>query len=360
MVRAVRASEQVATRIAMAVAAGLVVLASSACSFPSYFDKTVKDDLVVDESAVDRRWDPRTNRAPTEEETLAAVAANPNVQAAGKNLVVYEVHPEYQRRPPECVAVLPFKVPPGAGVGDADAIRNFDAETVRRAFYAQLAPQSKRDIELITIDYALSQFTEEERADHRRIGQMLGCDSLMVGRVTTYGVEFFGLYSRVAVGASVKIIRASDGELLWEGHHVAQSHGGDVPISPIGILFSVVSAVTNLHEEQLERVTNDLARRLVSTIPDYQLVDRGLDPGALPARMARTTPAKDYRYVVVEVLNFRSGPGTNFQVQGKLRQSEVVEVVGRSVNPYWLTIKTSDGRIGYVSSRYLRVAGGRI
>ena len=58
--------------------------------------------------------------------------------------VVFDVHASYTQNPPTCVAILPFEVPPG-NQSQID-LRIDQAGTVRRAIYAHLAPQGKRDI----------------------------------------------------------------------------------------------------------------------------------------------------------------------------------------------------------------------
>ena len=169
----------------------------------------------------------------------------------------------------------------------------------------------------------------------------------MVGIVTEYDQGYFGLYSRVSVGAELKLISASTGEILWEGHHTAESHGGSVPLTPIGAALSIVSAVSNVHAEQVHRVTDDLARRLVATIPDDEgfLMATASGPGLSGLR--------DLRFVRPKSLNFRTGPGVSFGIQGKLRRDQSVEVVGRPLNGGWVPVRTVDGLVGYVSNRYL-------
>ncbi len=245
--------------------------------------------------------------------------------------VFFQVHQSYRDNPPECIAVLPFNSASGnkdSAFGGAGAR---EAMEVRKAFYGHISPLNKRDIDLRQVDFALKTLSGKDRQKNSVIGKKLNCDSLMVGEVTKYGEGFFGLYSQVSVGAEVKIIRASNGEVLWEGKHVATSRGGSIPLSPLGVVSGLISAVLNLQEEQISRVTDDLARRLVSTIPDKNQV----------------------QYVSARVLNFRSGPGTNFPVKDKLHRSDRIEVVGRSMDGAWISVKADDGALGYVSASHV-------
>lgn len=184
--------------------------------------------------------------------------------------VVFQVHDGYNSNPPDCVAVLPFRTPK-EGISQAEGVTLDQTESIRRAFYAHLSPQGKRDVEIPRVNFVLGQIPEADKNDLGVVGERLGCDALVVGEVTEYGSAYFGVYSKVAVGADLKMIRARDGSLLWEGMHVASSHGGEIPFSPVGLAMGLIKASLNLEEEQLFRVIDDLARRLVTTIPDNRM-----------------------------------------------------------------------------------------
>ena len=184
--------------------------------------------------------------------------------------VVFQVYDGYNNDPPNCVAILPFKTPQD-GASKAEAITLDQTETVRRAFYAHLSPQGKRDVEIPRVDFVVSQISDVDKNNPEVVGGRLGCDAVVIGEVTEYGSSYFGIYSKVAVGADLKMIRVKDGSLLWEGKHIAVSHGGEVPFSPIGLAMGLIKASMNLEEEQLFRVIDDLARRLVTTIPDNRM-----------------------------------------------------------------------------------------
>jgi len=345
--------------VALTIVSALLL---SACVTPSYIDKNAKNGRKAEPGAL--------------------------------NPVVFQVTESYEQAPPNCIAVMPFHTASNANVAadklfdatrvdmaiatgpdepetdatlvgaptgavaitetaepiaqDPDPMRDMDrAERVRRSFYSHLSPQKKRDVELALVDHVIASLPKNNLQDYREIGNQLQCDALLVGVVTEYDQGYFGLYSRVSVGAEVKLISASSGQILWEGHHVAESHGGSVPLTPIGAALSIVSAISNVQSEQVYRVTDDLARRLVATIPD------GDDFAIATAAGPGFTGLRDVRFVQPKTLNFRTGPGVSFGVQGKLNQDQSVEVVGRPLNGGWVPVRTADGLVGYVSTRYL-------
>ena len=199
--------------------------------------------------------------------------------------VLFHVHDAYKEKPPGCVAILPFETPNGSE-SNSKNISLDQTQTVRRALYAHLSPQGKRDVEIPRVDFVISQLSVADLDNYAVIGEQLGCDAVIAGNITEYGSNYFGIYSKVAVGADLKMFRAVNGTLLWEGEHVATSHGGEIPFSPFGLAAGIVKAATNLNEEQILRVVDDLTRRLVSTIPDNRIaiLEEPLSPIQLAVR----------------------------------------------------------------------------
>lgn len=67
-------------------------------------------------------------------------------------------------------------------------------------------------------------------------------------------------------------------------------------------------------------------------------------------------PASATVTVTVGALNLRSGPGLTQAVIGRLRQGEILTVLGGS--PGWLNVRTPAGGMGWVMSRYTAGAVG--
>lgn len=198
------------------------------------------------------------------------------------NLVEFQVHEAWRTAPPACIAILPLG---GPERGELDTGR---IEAVRRAIYAHLAPQGRRVVKPARVDFVLAAMPDAERGDMAQLGRRLDCDGLLSGRVTESGAQFLAVYSRVATGAELRMVRAGDGVLLWEGRHTASLHGGGLPISPIGVAMGILDAARNMDEEQTLRAIDDLARRLATTIPDDRIV--ALDDPAAPPTPVRAEP----------------------------------------------------------------------
>jgi len=176
--------------------------------------------------------------------------------------VLFEVHDAFYNPTPLCVAVLPLQ-------GDADTLRR---SQVRRTLYAHLSPRGFRDIEIARVDYLIQNngLDVEQVEDRAALGQLLNCDAFLMGEVSG-GSSFYGVYSKVEAAAKLQMVRAVDGELLWESQHHATQQDGGLPFSPIGIAAGLFDAARNVENEQILRVMDDLARRMMSTIPDVMV-----------------------------------------------------------------------------------------
>ncbi len=203
----------------------------------------------------------------------------------GMNEVVFQVNDAYKANPPDCVAILPLTIKtPSQPMATPE-----DAAKVRLSLYAHLATQSKREVRLERIDHVLNQV----KGDRKALAERIKCGTILEGEITEYGTTFLALYSRVAVGIDLKMVRAADGMVLWEGHHTAASHGGTIPLDPVGVAMGVLDAASNIRDEQILRVTDDLARRLVSTIPDNRVVALDDPVNEPPKQIQQAAPADD-------------------------------------------------------------------
>ena len=201
---------------------------------------------------------------------------------ASINEVQFRVTDAYRAQPPDCVAILPFTVK----TSEVSDISPEDAADIRKSFFAHLSTQSKREIRLERVDHTFA----EVGGDIPKLGESLKCGAVITGEVTHHGTTFLGIYSRVSVGMTVKMTRASDGTVLWEAQHVAMSHGGSVPLDPVGAAMGLASAVNNAaSDDTMLRVVDDLTRRLVATVPDDKVVPLD-DPGATAPKAAPPDP----------------------------------------------------------------------
>jgi len=262
--------------------------------------------------------------------------------------VTYAVREAFFEAPPRCIAVMPF-----SSVWDvetnAQAFNGEQVGLVRRAFYAALAPSARLDVELERVDDVLAGQHPSHGDPYRRAALLLGCDSYLVGQVIAYRKSFYGVYSRVEVGARVRVLRTGDGTELWQARHVAESHGGGLILSPFSVVTEILDASSNAREEQIHRVTSDLARRLVATIPGFD----GEPPPSLRIASGPATAAPAATVVKANRVNVRSGPGKDFPVMSQMARGTAVTTISDPLADGWTRVRLADGRTGYVASPYL-------
>ncbi|MCB2170559.1 MAG: SPOR domain-containing protein [Deltaproteobacteria bacterium] len=165
---------------------------------------------------------------------------------------------------PRSIAILPFHNAtdtPGLG------------QMVRQSLYDHLSHRRFKDVELTVVDQALNDpggipvdpLTPDVL---RNLGERLGCDAVVTGRVTELERLFMGVYSQLSVGADITIHDTHDGRRLWSDSHVARLHDGGLPLTPLGLPLSGVRSGWNLRDSQIIRAVDELTRALADRIPE--------------------------------------------------------------------------------------------
>ena len=181
--------------------------------------------------------------------------------------VVYQLHEDYQKNPIVCLAIFPFQF------NDKLKVSHQDKENLRKIFYAYIAPLGIRDIELSRLNYLQKKYPQY---NFGKLTLRENCNSYFIGRINTYKISTLGLFSENTIGGTFSIYNADTNNLIWSASHIASSTGGKLPLNPIDIVVGVMDAAKNISEEQKFRVTGDLARRIVMTIPDYDLAPQAM------------------------------------------------------------------------------------
>jgi len=183
------------------------------------------------------------------------------------DVVVFNTSNSFASVPPKCLGVMPI------GVANKDFS---PTDLFRKAVHANLAPTGITLIPLQQID-KLFRPDLKSLENQKNISLSSGCDTLISGEITERKSRFFGVYSDVTLGATLKITRASNGEIIWTAKHTAVMRDGGLPLNPLSIIGGSISAGMNIREEQVVRNTNDLARRLVTAIPSLKYTELDTD-----------------------------------------------------------------------------------
>ena len=78
-------------------------------------------------------------------------------------------------------------------------------------------------------------------------------------------------------------------------------------------------------------------------------------PGPSATRATTVTASSPRAVVTADVLNVRTGPGTNYPKTGLLRKGDQVVVTGRTERGDWLTVTLADGKKGWVAASLVKL-----
>jgi hypothetical protein len=167
------------------------------------------------------------------------------------------------RNPPKSIAILPF--------GNQTEVEDLD-EFVRATFYGHLAPHPYKDIELHEVDrklkrYNLMNYEKLSQVSAKRLGRILRCDAVVIGEVTEFQRVYAGVYSQMAVGASITIWDTRSGKKLWSDEHVTRHHEGGVPLAITDLAMISIRSGLNLRDSEKVKTVDELSRHLISRLP---------------------------------------------------------------------------------------------
>ena len=167
------------------------------------------------------------------------------------------------RNPPKSIAILPF-----GNQTESEDLNEF----VRTTFYSHLSAHPYRDIELHEVDRKLKTHNviKSEKLNQksaRRLGRILGCDAVVVGKVTEYQRLYAGIYSQMAVGASIAVWDTRSGKQIWSDVHTTRHHEGGIPLALTDIAMIGIRSGLNLTESEKVKTVDELSRYLTSRVP---------------------------------------------------------------------------------------------
>lgn len=201
----------------------------------------------------------------------------------------YEVTDQLKDNPPRTVAVLPFD-----NLTDKDEA----FEVVRKAFYNHFSSLPYIDVEIALVDDRLKgqdlfDPAKVAKAAPQDVGKIVGADAVVYGDITHYDRIYAVAYSRVSVGAELKMMDTRTGNLLWSGKHKESIHAGGLPTGPVGLILTAISTAVNLRTIQLYRCSDDLFREMVKSIPRPPLAKTMMPPAIkILVQDAAGTPRK--------------------------------------------------------------------
>jgi hypothetical protein len=169
------------------------------------------------------------------------------------------------RELPRTIAVLPL-IPP------ADPDKEEPARVVTRVIHGSLSatPYDVLKLQLVEerlVRAGLGDPRAAQAKEPAELAKILKVDGIVYGELTHWNRIFLGAYAQVASGASIKLVDARNGTVLFERKEVSRSHEGGVPTNPISAAIQLVQSALKLREIELIRASDDLVRALLKGVP---------------------------------------------------------------------------------------------
>ena len=201
---------------------------------------------------------------------------------------------------PKSIAILPF--------GNKTEVEDID-DFVRTTFYSHLTPHPYRDIELHEVDrklkrYNLINYDKLCNVSAKRLGRILRCDAVVIGEVTEFQRVYAGIYSQMAIGASISIWDTRTGKKLWSDEHVTRHHEGGIPLAITDIAMISIRSGLNLTDAEKIKTVDELSRHLISRVPVPGL--SGDSRGSKLVSLKRLTKKKSKASPNLNTTKFRS------------------------------------------------------
>ena len=167
------------------------------------------------------------------------------------------------RNPPKSIAILPF--------GNQTDSEDID-QIVRTTLYSHLSAHPYKDIELHEVDrklrrYNLMAYEKFCDVSVKRLGKILRCDAVIVGKVTEFQRIYAGIYSQIAVGASITLWDTRTGKKIWSDEHVARNHEGGIPLAITDLAMIGIRSGMNLSDSEKIATVDELSRHFTGRVP---------------------------------------------------------------------------------------------
>jgi hypothetical protein len=145
------------------------------------------------------------------------------------------VRPGLLEHPPRRVAVLPFAITYAYDLADGQPLPPSHAvgrDVLRKTFYYAFTPYGYEDMKLEEVDAKLAAAFGPidagawRQAQPQALGAALGADALIYGEIGRLMHFTTPLYTETSLAASLRMVEASSGEVLWRKQAAAAERGG--------------------------------------------------------------------------------------------------------------------------------------
>jgi hypothetical protein len=202
----------------------------------------------------------------------------------GASFVIAE---DYQERPPQKIAVLPFldegkgnylvnKVP--LKTLNEDELSRWSwthTNRVRRALAGDLAAREFVIVSLLRVDAVLADhgITDGDKLNAvppEELGRWFNADTVVYGDLLSYEAYYSFLFSSWKVSARVRMVSTKDGHELFSCTDRRYSSNVNPAIDPIDMVINSILSLVHLRDITLARTEYEVGREIALSLPRAQ------------------------------------------------------------------------------------------
>ena len=187
------------------------------------------------------------------------------------------VRPGFLDHPPRRVAVLPFEITYTYDLKAGESIpleHTARRDVFRKTFYYAFTPLGYEDMKPSDVDAKLEAAWGSmtpgrwRLASPQELGNALGVDALIYGELGRVSHFVSPLYTDTRLDASLRMVEASSGDVLWS-KSVIQAERGGAALQKSQVVDFIKDQVRSFQPEvKFRRVAEAAARQLVSDMPN--------------------------------------------------------------------------------------------
>jgi hypothetical protein len=196
----------------------------------------------------------------------------------------FDISDKFYTDPPRKIAILPFdNLVGGKYILNSVSLPRFSkketdgwnwtyANRLRRFFFGHFASREFVDVEIMYVDMMLQELgivtpNDLYKVSAQELGEILGVDALIYGKVTEYKNSYYMLYKQIRVGLSIKCVSTKDGSTFFEGEQVRHDNDIRVATNPFDFVIASFQNSMSMRDVYAARASEEVVRELVLRIP---------------------------------------------------------------------------------------------
>lgn len=193
---------------------------------------------------------------------LMAAVASANAGEGDDRQDFYFIHPKYNDRRPQVIAVLPM---------DNFSLEPLMENVLQNAVYERLIAKgytrvSRQKVLDVMNELGIQTPGQLTGISMGKLKEKLGCDALLMGQIEQSGTIHAGLYDAVVASCSLRLVCATTGETLWRTEQWRSAHR-QWQLDPINAFLNIVGHESDSRADRIAW----LVQEMLKTLPEGEI-----------------------------------------------------------------------------------------